>query len=427
MKKLLTLALALALILSAMPIFASAEANSDDALSIHYISARSATESAILALQKIADEYKQTHPNFNLEIENISDRTSYLQKIKILASSGELPDWFDADPESFFTSLVDEGLVYDMQKLYDELGVSDKFFNISKEYAKLNDGRLNLFTWQCNTEFFFYNKDLFKKAGIESTPTTFDELLADCDKLQAAGIVPITMGGAASWPILRYSAFLPFRMTGNDYIVNACAGKDSFGTDAGLKSADFIQKIAKYFQPGWSTADYDTMVDLFVSQQAAILYNGTWVVQSLVDENKNLFPYIGYFKMPTYTDGDVTKADDYFANSGIGTAVLTKSMTPAMKDFMKFFFDNYADVALNDFNLLPSIKPSKTDGLPQIYLDIIDAASKVNTYAKCWDVVIDSASLDTLNKETMNLALGTDTPQQFTDAMDAVIKENVKQ
>ena len=73
-----------------------------DALSIHYISSRSATDASILALQKIADEYKQTHPNFNMEIENISDRTSYLQKIKILASSGELPDWFDADPESFF-------------------------------------------------------------------------------------------------------------------------------------------------------------------------------------------------------------------------------------------------------------------------------------------------------------------------------------
>jgi len=146
-----------------------------------------------------------------------------------------------------------------------------------------------------------------------------------------------------------------------------------------------------------------------------------------VDENMNLSPYIGYFTMPSYTGEDKTSASDYFANSGIGTAVLTTSMTPAMKDFMKFLIDRYADVALFDYNLLPSLMPSTTDGLPQIYLDIIDSASKVNTYAKCWDVVIDSASLETLNKETMNLALGTIAPQQFTDAMDAVIKENVKQ
>jgi raffinose/stachyose/melibiose transport system substrate-binding protein len=150
------------------------------------------------------------------------------------------------------------------------------------------------------------------------------------------------------------------------------------------------------------------------------------VVHSLVDENKEMFPYLGYFPMPTYTAEDVTGADDYFANSGIGTAILAESMTPAMKDFMGYFINRLPDVALGEHNKLTSVKPTTTEGLPQIYLDIIDGASKVNIYAKCWDVVIDSASLETLNKETMNLALGTITPQQFTDAMDAVVKENVQ-
>ena len=423
--RILSLTLVLLLALASLPAAALASA-SDEALNIHYISSRSATEAAILALQKIADEYKQTHPNFNLEVENISDRTSYLQKIKILASSNELPDWFDADPESFFASLVDEGLIYDMQALYDELGVSDKFFNISKDYARLSDGSLYLFTWQCNTEYFFYNKDMFAKAGIESVPTTIEELFEVCAKLEAAGFVPLSMGGAASWPILRYSAFLPFRLTGNEYIEQACAGAASFGTEAGLESAQFIQDIAAYFQPGWTTADYDTMVDLFASEQIAMMYNGTWCVEFLVDENMELRDCFGYFPMPKYGAGDVTTADDYFANSGIGTAVLAQSMTPAMKDFMAFFFERYADVALFDYNLLPSLSPSTTEGLPQIYLDIIADATKVNTYAKCWDVVIDSASLDTLNKETMNLALGTITPQQFASSMDAIVAENVK-
>ena len=270
----------------------------------------------------------------------------------------------------------------------------------------------------------FYNKDLFAKAGIDTVPATIDELLVACQKLQDAGIVPITMGGAASWPILRWSAFIPFRMTGNQYIEQACAGTASWGTEAGLKSAAFLQNLAEFFQPGWTTADYDTMVDLFVSQQTAMMYNGTWVLQSLVDENKELFPYIGYFAMPSYDENDATGADDYFANSGIGTAVRTDAVTSAMKDFMSYFFSRFAEVSL-EYNVLPSLRPSSTEGLPQIYLDIIDCASKVKTYAKCWDVVIDSASLDTLNKETMNLALGTTTPQEFAAAMDSVVAENV--
>ena len=151
MKKLLSILLTLSVCLGiASAAFAE---DTDEVLYIHYISSRSATDVQTLTVQQIADEYKQTHPNFTFEVENISDRTSYLQKIKILASSGELPEWFDSDPESFFASLVDEGLVYNMEALFDELGISDQFFDISKDYARLNDGRLYLFTCQCNTEF----------------------------------------------------------------------------------------------------------------------------------------------------------------------------------------------------------------------------------------------------------------------------------
>lgn len=65
---------------------------SDEALSIHYLSARGAQEGTMQSLQKIADEYKETHPNFTYETEIIADRSSYLQKLRILASSDELPD-----------------------------------------------------------------------------------------------------------------------------------------------------------------------------------------------------------------------------------------------------------------------------------------------------------------------------------------------
>ena len=39
---------------------------SDEELSIHYLSARASTEGSLLSLQKIADEYKETHPEFYL-------------------------------------------------------------------------------------------------------------------------------------------------------------------------------------------------------------------------------------------------------------------------------------------------------------------------------------------------------------------------
>lgn len=417
-KTLLSLLLILSLLLTMAPAFAEAE----EPYTITYLSSRGETANQNKVLMDILAMYQETHPNFNIEIECISDRTAYLQKVKILASSNELPDWFDADPETFFTSLVDAGYIADMEAVMEELGVSDRFFNISKEYARLPDGRLNLFTWECNAEYFFYNKDIFAEVGVE-VPTTFDELIEVCDKLVAAGKTPFAMGG--DWPKLRYFAMVPFRMAGNEYIEQASLGNISWGNEVGIEGAKWMQKLSSYFQEGWSTTDYDTMVDLFTSGQCAMIYNGTWMVSDVVDESGNMLPQFGTFGMPSFREDDKTTAADYFANSGIGTAVLAESMDDQMKDFLKFFFENYADLMITKYNTLPSIMPSETEGLSDIYQKIMTDAAAVNTYAKCWDVVIDQASLQTLMSATVDLCLGAITPEEWGAELDAAVAENL--
>lgn len=397
----------------------------DRELNINWLSSRSASESAILAIQDIAKQYQEENPDldFNFEIENISDHTAYLQKLKILAASDELPEWFDSDPDTWFADIVADGKAYSFEDLYKELGMYDQIFPISKEYARLSDGSLNLMTLQCNTEYFFYNKDLFEQAGITEAPKTFDELLADCKLLQDQEIIPIAMG--ADWPILRYIAQVPFRLTGNEYIENAVSGEGSFGEEAGLKGAQFIQDIAQYFQEGWSSADYDTMIDLFASGQAAIMYNGTWALEQadMIGEDGNIKDNIGYFTMPTYSDADVTTATDFFANSGIGTAIRTDAVDDEMKAWIKYLLEHFADASLS-YDQLPSVMPDEEtmQSLPKVYQQIIEDVSNVKEYAKCWDVVIDSALVEPLEKETVILALGQETPEEWAANMDEYVK-----
>lgn len=397
----------------------------DRELNINWLSSRSASEATILAIQDIAKQYQEENPDldFNFEIENISDHTAYLQKLKILAASDELPEWFDSDPDTWFADIVADGKAYSFEDLYKELGMYDQIFPISKEYARLSDGSLNLMTLQCNTEYFFYNKDLFEQAGITEAPKTFDELLADCKLLQDQEIIPIAMG--ADWPILRYIAQVPFRLTGNEYIENAVSGEGSFGEEAGLKGAQFMQDIAQYFQEGWSSADYDTMNDLFASGQAAIMYNGTWALEQadMIGEDGNIKDNIGYFTMPTYSDADVTTATDFFANSGIGTAIRTDAVDDEMKAWMKYLLEHFADASLS-YDQLPSVMPDEEtmQSLPKVYQQIIEDVSNVKEYAKCWDVVIDSALVEPLEKETVILALGQETPEEWAANMDEYVK-----
>ena len=52
--------------------------------------------------------------------------------------------------------------------------------------------------------------------------------------------------------------------------------------------------------------------------------------------------------------------------------------------------------------------------LPKVYQQIIEDVSNVKEYAKCWDVVIDSALVEPLEKETVILALGQETPEELS-------------
>lgn len=229
----------------------------------------------------------------------------------------------------------------------------------------------------------------------------------------------------SDWPILRYFAQIPFRMTGNAYIENAVSGEGSFGEEAGLKGAQFIQDIAQYFQEGWSSADYDTMIDLFASGQAAIMYNGTWALDqaNMIGEDGNIKDSIGYFTMPIYSENDVTAPTDFFANSGIGTAIRTDAVDDEMKAWVKYMLEHYADASLS-YNQLPSVMPDEKtmEELPPVYQGIIENVSNVKDYAKCWDVVIDSALVEPLEKETVVLALGQETPEEWAANMDEYVK-----
>ena len=59
---------------------------------------------------------------------------------------------------------------------------------------------------------FWYNKELFAKAGISSAPSTWPQFLADVAKLKAAGIAPIAIGGKDKWPDAFYWDYLAVKL-----------------------------------------------------------------------------------------------------------------------------------------------------------------------------------------------------------------------
>ena len=392
-------------------------------LHIQWLSARNTDQGMIKAIQQIAEEYKQDYPGFELNIESIPARPDYLQKVRILASSGELPEWFDADTEPYFEEIVESGQTADIGAIYDDLGLTDKFYPIGIEYPRLDDGSLHSMTFQGNIEHFWYNTELFAQAGVE-VPTTFDELLEASKKLEAAGITPIAMTGQDRWPQMRFLSFLPFRQTGNEFIEGLRDGSAKMSDPVGIETATYFEEIAQYFQDGWANADYNTARDLFTSDRAAIYYIGSWELPSFVDESGGLLPKYGRFVMPGVEGNNTTPATDMFAHAGIGTAIRSDADSPAMRDWLEFLFERFADVSLFEYTSMPSLPPSTTEGLSPVVVELLDELQQVDEYAHVWDVRLDPDTVDVIARESTNLGIGVITPEEFAQRVDDALENN---
>ncbi len=150
--------------------------------------------------------------------------------------AGEQPDIVQVFEVGTATMMAAKGAVYPITELMREAGVE---FNQSDylpavvSYYQTSDGDLLSMPFNSSTPVLWYNKDAFAKAGIDSPPTTWDEVNAAAEKLLASGMTCGYSFGWQSWVMLEnYSAWhnLPFGTKENGF-----AGLDTrfvFNNDA---------------------------------------------------------------------------------------------------------------------------------------------------------------------------------------------------
>jgi raffinose/stachyose/melibiose transport system substrate-binding protein len=394
-----------------------------DAATYHWLTVRGPQAPVALTLMDLVKEFQKDHPDFNIEMETIPDRPSFLQKVKILATSGELPELFDADAEPYFEDIVAAGLVANVGEIFDEIGITDKFIPFALDYERFDDNSLWLMPFEANVEYFYYHKDLFAEAGVEA-PATIDEFLSTCKAIGEKGITPISVAGKDGWPLYRYLSMPSWRRMGNEFLDKLKVGDVKMSSEVGLEDAAFFQQVAQNcFQGGFATTDYTTALDLFLTKKAAIYYVGTWELHSLIDEKGNLKDDIAYFKMPIIDENDATKPTDFYAHSGIGTAIRADAATPELKEFLKFAADRFGKISHEKYGGLSSFKVAVTDDMAEAYKNVFADMAAIEQYAKVWDVKLDAGTVDTLLRQSQLLGLGQITPEQFAAEVDTSIEQ----
>ena len=147
---------------------------------------------------------------------------------------------------------------------------------IASYYSDSKTGHLISMSFNSSTPVLYYNKDAFKKAGIDPThpPKTWDELAADAKKLKAIGMCGYSSGWQSWIQLENYSAWhgLPFASENNGFDgTNAVL---EFNKPLQIAHIQFMQNMAKD-----GTFTYvgrkDEAVSKFYSGDCGILTNSS--------------------------------------------------------------------------------------------------------------------------------------------------------
>lgn len=147
----------------------------------------------------------------------------------------------------------------------------------------------------------YYNRDLFKKLGLE-VPKTYAEFQAVAAKVKEAGYVPIAFGNRDRWPATNTLSLILGLTAGRAGEEKVLFGDASWDDPAFKKAAETIADWAKggYFPRGFNGIGYDEANALFLGGRAAMTVTGSWVLQDMARGAK--FD-LGVFMLPPISEG----------------------------------------------------------------------------------------------------------------------------
>jgi multiple sugar transport system substrate-binding protein/raffinose/stachyose/melibiose transport system substrate-binding protein len=268
----------------------------------------------------------------------------------------------------------------------------------------------------------YYSKDLFKKAGIEATPTSFDELNADVTKLKAAGVSPIALGGKDAWPAAHWYYFMALRDCSQDVMNKAAAEKD-FSDNCWVKAGEDLKAFAgtEPFNKGFLTTSAQqgagSSAGMLANHKASMELMGAWqpgVVASLTPDQKPL-PDLGWFPFPAVTGG---AGDPTAMMGGVDGYACSKNAPSACVDFLNFIAtktnqEGYATA----FSTLPASQQAQGVVTDPALKDVLASYNKAS-YVMLWlDTMYGQNIGNALNGGVVNMLAGKGTPADIVAAV----------
>ena len=305
-----------------------------------------------------------------------------------------------------------------------------KWDNVNAFYRGRNSyqGKIYAVPMEQDLMGVYFNRDLFKKLGLE-IPKTYAEFKSVVEKVKDAGLIPIAFGNRDRWPATNTMSLIMGLSTGRANEEKVFFGNEPWSNPGFKLAAETFQQWGKdgYFPKGFNGIGYDEANALFLGGKAAMNMTGTWVLQDMARGAK--FD-LGVFMLPPIGDGvaegtmwgegsqwQVSATADDAAKDAAAAYIncLTSAanrQTWVEKGFVVPIGTTPED--LGKWNTLPVVKEFYTNGLKTPDTNFYDLHTTVP-----------ESVTQVLYPELQKLVGGDATPDEFLAAMDVSWKAAV--
>lgn len=232
------------------------------------------------ALAGIVKDFEAANPGIKVQV-TAFEPDAYKTAIKVALGGGEAPDiYFVWSGEKMLHNFVRGGKVADLTAAMDAEGGAWRNRIPTASLDRFTfDGKVYGVPYLLQCTFFFYNTEMFRKHGWQ-IPQTWDELVALCKQIKAAGITPLALGNTQKWPAHHYPFVLTQRLIGKEASERQYdpTGPGDYSDPGFVKALQMFSDFARqgFFNDSPNGTPRENARALFYSGKTAMFYTGTW-------------------------------------------------------------------------------------------------------------------------------------------------------
>lgn len=366
-------------------------------------------------LDAIAD-FEKSHPGVKINMETFENE-AYKTKIKSAVAANELPDIFFTWAGGFSQSFVEGGKVLCLDDYY------KKYEKDLPKAAVINDiygGKLYGSVTCTPVSVMWYNKEMFKKQGIE-VPKTWDDFKAACKKFVDAGIKPIGSSVKDTWVLAMLHDGLALKSAGPDKLTKALTKQgQSYNDEDFKKAANCIKELKdmKAFVDGAEGISNDEASALFYKEKVPMYFTGSWMGGSIVTDAK---------KKENFSVAPIPVVNEANANvnnfMGGGSDTLMVSNDTENKDLAaEAAFEITKSVSKYAYLSGAGIPAWNVDydasSVPELTQEVAKLAANAESYTLWFDTLLSADDAKEYLTLLQSLYSGDLTPDKFVEGMD---------